>query len=174
MKITAIIWTTFLQMTIRRQGKTNHVEMVLSWRSQRKKDSVETFFYSLKLHNFEHFIMKITAAIWATFLQWKQWSQLRNQGKTTRVEMVTIKNKLIFCSLKRHNFKHFIMKITAAIRATFLQTTTMISAKEPRKKNLQKWPQGNELSRKREEAEKNLSIFLLFCSFSFLGMFTRE
>ena len=61
----------------------------------------------------------------------------------------------IFQSLKLDNSKHFIMKITAAIRATFLQTTTMISAKEPRKKNLQKWPQGNELSRKREEAEKN-------------------
>ena len=49
------------------------------------------------------------------------------------------------------------MKITAAIRATFLQTTTMISAKEPRKKNLQKWPQGNELSRKREEADKGVN-----------------
>jgi hypothetical protein len=31
----------------------------------------------------------------------------------------------------------------------------MISAKEPKgKKNLQKWPQGNELSRKREEKQK--------------------
>ena len=54
------------------------------------------------------------------------------------------------------------MKITAAIRATFLQTTTMISAKEPRKKNLQKWPQGNELSRKREEAEKNFEHLSAF------------
>ena len=69
----------------------------------------------------------------------------------------------IFQSLKLDNSKHFIMKITAAIRATFLQTTTMISAKEPRKKTCRNGHKEMN-SREREKKQKkieHLSAFLL-------------
>jgi hypothetical protein len=56
------------------------------------------------------------------------------------------------------------MKITAAIRATFLQTTTMISAKEPKKKKTCRNGHKEMNSREREKKQKkneHLSGFLL-------------
>jgi hypothetical protein len=46
------------------------------------------------------------------------------------------------------------MKITAAIRATFLQTTTMISAKEPKKKKTCRNGHKEMNSREREKKQK--------------------